>query len=250
MTIQPTGTATATGTAHGLSWIGTCTDRPQQMSRFLADVLGIPVVERAAGYTMHAVADGSQIEVFTAAGREHRCLTTGPVPGVLVDDVPATAARLRAAGVELLGPTQEEHGHARQHFRAPDGHIWEVAHRPATTRPVTTRPGAAAEAQARTPAAIPARTASPTPPVPPPVAPPLTATPGEQARLQQHLRAYAAGIALLVVVNALTSPGLWWVVWPALGWGLGLLLHVNRTFAAGPHRGAAQSPATPPLPRR
>ena len=206
--------STATATARGLSWIGTRTDRPEQMSRFLADVLGIPVVERTPGYTVHAVPDGSQIEIFTPSDTEHRHFTTGPVPGVLVDDVHASVARLRTAGVELLGPTYEEHGHAWQHFRAPDGHVWEITHRPAaaTHRP----PGTAT------------MTTQPVSPVP--------AAVSDRLRLRQHLRIYAAVIALLVAINALTSPDVWWVIWPALGWGLGLLLRANRMASAAAHR--------------
>ena len=110
MSTQPaaTATATATGTADGLSWIGTRTDRPEQMSQLFADVLGIPVVQRTADHPLHAVADGgNQIEVVTGTDPGHRQFASGPVPGVLVDDVHASVARLRAAGGELLGtPTR------------------------------------------------------------------------------------------------------------------------------------------------
>lgn len=41
----------------------------------------------------------------------------------------------------------------------------------------------------------------------------------------RHLAAYVSGIALMAGINLLTSPGDWWVQWPALGWGLGLLSH-------------------------
>ena len=37
-------------------------------------------------------------------------------------------------------------------------------------------------------------------------------------------------IALLAAVNALTSPGRWWVVWPALGLGFALLSMGWRLF--------------------
>jgi hypothetical protein len=37
-------------------------------------------------------------------------------------------AELAAVGVELLGPVHVDGGTAWQHFRAPDGNVWEIAH--------------------------------------------------------------------------------------------------------------------------
>lgn len=42
---------------------------------------------------------------------------------------------------------------------------------------------------------------------------------------------YAAVMLFLLAINWLTSPGYWWVVWPALGWGLGLVFRGLRLFA-------------------
>ena len=41
---------------------------------------------------------------------------------------------------------------------------------------------------------------------------------------------YAAVMLLLVVVNWLTSPDYWWVIWPALGWGFGIALRGVTLF--------------------
>jgi hypothetical protein len=40
-----------------------------------------------------------------------------------------------------------------------------------------------------------------------------------------HLRTYLAVMALLVTIWALTGMGYFWPVWPALGWGIGILAH-------------------------
>lgn len=40
-----------------------------------------------------------------------------------------------------------------------------------------------------------------------------------------HAIQYAAVMAGLLVLNLLTNPGYLWVVWPALGWGIGLAMH-------------------------
>ena len=45
-----------------------------------------------------------------------------------------------------------------------------------------------------------------------------------------HLAQYGVVIAFLVVVNLLTSPRHFWAVWPALGWGVAVLLHGLRVF--------------------
>ncbi|RMX06267.1 helix-turn-helix domain-containing protein [Allofranklinella schreckenbergeri] len=40
----------------------------------------------------------------------------------------------------------------------------------------------------------------------------------------RHAMVYALVMPSLFVIDALTSPGLWWAQWPALGWGLTLLI--------------------------
>jgi hypothetical protein len=41
----------------------------------------------------------------------------------------------------------------------------------------------------------------------------------------EHLRVYLAVIALLVAIWALTGLGYFWPVWPAMGWGIAVLVH-------------------------
>jgi DNA-binding XRE family transcriptional regulator len=40
-----------------------------------------------------------------------------------------------------------------------------------------------------------------------------------------HLAQYVLVVALLVVINVLTSPNLWWVQWVIMGWGIGVFFH-------------------------
>ena len=50
---------------------------------------------------------------------------------------------------------------------------------------------------------------------------------------KKHFIVYIAVIAFLFIVNLITTPGMWWVLWPAAGWGLGLFLHGLFTYGAG-----------------
>ena len=40
-----------------------------------------------------------------------------------------------------------------------------------------------------------------------------------------HLANYVLVIAVLTVVNALTTPNRWWVQWVIMGWGIGVFFH-------------------------
>ncbi len=40
-----------------------------------------------------------------------------------------------------------------------------------------------------------------------------------------HLAQYVLVVALLAVINALTTPNLWWVQWVVMGWGVGVFFH-------------------------
>jgi hypothetical protein len=48
---------------------------------------------------------------------------------------------------------------------------------------------------------------------------------GRKDGFRPHLRAYVLVISLLVVVWATSGAGYPWPIWPALGWGIGLVAH-------------------------
>lgn len=45
-----------------------------------------------------------------------------------------------------------------------------------------------------------------------------------------HLIKYAIVICFLFIINIIKSPNSYWVVWPALGWGIGVLFHGLNVF--------------------
>ncbi len=45
-----------------------------------------------------------------------------------------------------------------------------------------------------------------------------------------HVIKYAIVISILFVIDLLTSPGKLWFYWPAIGWGIGLIVHGTSVF--------------------
>jgi hypothetical protein len=50
-----------------------------------------------------------------------------------------------------------------------------------------------------------------------------------------HLVVFVLVMALLLAVNWLGTPDIWWVQWPFLGWGIGVLLHAFAVFGSMPN---------------
>jgi hypothetical protein len=105
-----------------IGWLGTRTDKAQEMADLFGRVLGIPFSHGEEDFWVFQLPDGSKVEVF-GPHSDNPHFTTGPVPGFLVDDVDAARLELRSAGIEIVsGPIRwEEDDVAWVHFRAPDG---------------------------------------------------------------------------------------------------------------------------------
>ncbi len=116
----------------GIRWVGVGTDRVSEMRAFASDVLGLRVVgEDREDFVELAMEDGAKLELFasTAAAEEPWMFAVNPVvAGFLVDDIETARDELaRTPGVELLGELRVmPDGYAWQHFRAPDGHVYEL----------------------------------------------------------------------------------------------------------------------------
>jgi len=106
----------------GLGWCGTRTGRGSELAHFYEHVLGLKPVHTEADFWVFELPDGRHVEIFGSSypGKEH--FATGPVVGFAVRDLPAAVDELRRAGVELLG----EPGPTWQHFRGPDGNVYEL----------------------------------------------------------------------------------------------------------------------------
>ena len=117
---------------RGIRWIGVDTPGVAQMRSFAIDVLGMRVAGQDTGeFVELAMGDGAKLELFGSPA-----VADGPwmfacnplVTGFLVDDIEAARAELtRTPGVQLLGELRlMPDGYAWQHFRAPDGHVYEL----------------------------------------------------------------------------------------------------------------------------
>lgn len=58
--------------------------------------------------------------------------------------------------------------------------------------------------------------------------------------LAAHALVFAVLNGLLYAVNAATTPGEWWVLFPVFFWGLALLLHAGLTFGLAPSKRALE----------
>lgn len=110
----------------GLGWTGTRTGSAAQLARFHEQVLGLGIVHTEPDFWVFELPGGEHVEVFGERypGKAH--FSTGPVVGFAVADLPGSVSELRAAGVELLG----EPGPSWQHFRGPDGNVYELVTAP------------------------------------------------------------------------------------------------------------------------
>jgi catechol 2,3-dioxygenase-like lactoylglutathione lyase family enzyme len=74
-----------------------------------------------------ALADGTEVHVYDDQDTFHEFFGSAPVIGFWVDSFAETHARMTLAGTEFLYPEpQREAGKAWQHFRAPDGNVYEI----------------------------------------------------------------------------------------------------------------------------
>jgi catechol 2,3-dioxygenase-like lactoylglutathione lyase family enzyme len=105
-----------------IGWLGTRTERAEQLAGFYERVLRLPIVHQEEGFWVFELPDGDHLEVFATSypGKEH--FVTGPVAGFAVEDLASAVGELRSEGIELVG----EPGPTWQQFRAPDGNVYEL----------------------------------------------------------------------------------------------------------------------------
>jgi len=95
------------------------------------DLLGLePFLEDATSVRFRA-ADGTEIHVYGPADSDHEFFGAAPVVGLVVDDFDAARARMVAAGIAFEGEPQRAGSAVWNHYRAPDGNVYEIMGRAA-----------------------------------------------------------------------------------------------------------------------
>jgi predicted enzyme related to lactoylglutathione lyase len=116
-----------------VSWVGVRTDQYEAMAGFFRDVIGLEAILDSPDFTVFRMPDGDQVEIFGPDGPNpaEQFARNDVVAGLLVDNMDAAIAELRQAGVELIGERQTGgDGYSWQHFRAPDGKVFELCYDP------------------------------------------------------------------------------------------------------------------------
>lgn len=104
------------------------TPKHSAMVRLFRDVLGLELAHERRDFVVFRISNGDTGEVFGPSDAFHRHVDARPVVGFSVDDGATARAELEADGqVELIGALRSLPGStASQHFRASDGHVYEV----------------------------------------------------------------------------------------------------------------------------
>ena len=113
----------------GLTWLGLRTTQFEEMVKFFRDVMGMQPIRDEAEIAGFELTNGTQVELYRTEEAFHAFFTTGPVVAFWVDDVDAARAAMEAAGIEFIGPIQRAGKTRWNHFRAPDGTVFEILSR-------------------------------------------------------------------------------------------------------------------------
>ena len=114
---------------QSLVWMGVRTPRFAATVAFYRDVMGLPVIRQAPDAVWFRLDNGTELHVYSPGDDDHDFFGAGPVVGLEVDDFAAVRARMIAAGVEFIGEPQREGGTVWNHFRGPDGNVYEIMER-------------------------------------------------------------------------------------------------------------------------
>jgi catechol 2,3-dioxygenase-like lactoylglutathione lyase family enzyme len=113
----------------GLIWLGLRTTHFEEMVKFFRDVMGMQPIRDEPELAGFQLTNDTQVELYRPEEEFHAFFTTGPVVAFQVDDVDAARATMEAAEIEFIGPIQRADKTSWNHFRAPDGTVFEILSR-------------------------------------------------------------------------------------------------------------------------
>lgn len=121
----------------GLAWLGIRTEKYDDSIRFFKQVMQLKIKYEEKGFTVFSMPGGDTIEVFSNKSSYNTHFGSSPVVGFLVEDIEKARQEIMKSGLELVGKLErDEHGYAWQHFRGPDGNLYELTCNP--EKPVKT----------------------------------------------------------------------------------------------------------------
>ena len=101
------------------------------MVKLFRDTLGLELTHSEEEFAVLRAGNGDEVEIFGPNSKHNTHLSSAPVVGFLVGDMDEARNRVRKAGLELIGGVKKgEKGYAWQHFRGPDGNIYELVFDP------------------------------------------------------------------------------------------------------------------------
>ncbi|MCI4352485.1 MAG: VOC family protein [Thermoplasmata archaeon] len=116
----------------GISWVGIKTDKLGELATFFRTILGLRAIREDRDFILFRLPDGDLLELFGPEGPDlpGQFSDVRVMPGFAVDDIEGAREELKAAGGELMGPLERDDtiGLAWQHFRGPDGWIYELTY--------------------------------------------------------------------------------------------------------------------------
>jgi predicted enzyme related to lactoylglutathione lyase len=114
-----------------ISWMGVKTDQFDELTHFFREVLNLSIMSEERDFVVFQLPNKDLVEVFGPSGPNQDFVLDSPVCGFLVNDIEQARNELLEAGIELVGPLQRvPNGYAWQHFRGPNGTIYEITYDP------------------------------------------------------------------------------------------------------------------------
>jgi catechol 2,3-dioxygenase-like lactoylglutathione lyase family enzyme len=111
---------------QSLGFLGVRTEAFDETVALYRDVLRMTPIHVEPGAAWFRAADGSQVHVYGPSNEDHEFFGSGPVVGLVVDDFDATRQAMVEAGIAFIGEPQRDGGSAWNHYRGPDGNVYEI----------------------------------------------------------------------------------------------------------------------------
>lgn len=118
---------------QGITWVGVKTSKFEEMCSFATQALGLKLSAEERDFLVFHLPNGDTFELFGPSGPDppSQFAKNKVMVGFLVDDIDQARRELVSFGIELIGPlVRTEEGYAWQHFRTPDGTVFELTYDP------------------------------------------------------------------------------------------------------------------------